>query len=89
LPILDATDPADATAFLKPLFLKPPEGAAHAHTLLLQVNHAHGISPGKPPDILIFSHLDTLEISHSIISRAVFCGLEHAVRGRRDVMKAS
>ncbi|MBC8206509.1 MAG: pyridoxine 5'-phosphate synthase [Kiritimatiellales bacterium] len=72
----DATDPAEVAALLRKLIA----GAETAHRLGLQVNAGHGINLNNLPRILTLPHLDTLNIGHSIIARAVFHGLEHAVR---------
>ncbi|MBL7016514.1 MAG: pyridoxine 5'-phosphate synthase [Kiritimatiellales bacterium] len=72
----DATDPADAAALLRKLIT----GAETAHQLGLQVNAGHGINLDNLASILTLPHLDTLNIGHSIIARAVFQGLENAVR---------
>ena len=72
----NATDPAQEDA----LFQKLIAGAQTAHRLGLQVNAGHGIHLGNLPRILTLPHLDTLNIGHSIIARAVFQGLENAVR---------
>ncbi|MGQ9662445.1 MAG: pyridoxine 5'-phosphate synthase [Kiritimatiellia bacterium] len=55
------------------------EAAKHAHGLGLRVNAGHGISLETIVDILQIPYLDTLNIGHSIIARAVFVGLERAV----------
>jgi pyridoxine 5-phosphate synthase len=72
----DATDPAKAEQLLKKLI----SGAQCAHALGLQVNAGHGINLDNIGGILKIPHLDTLNIGHSIIARAVFQGLENAVR---------
>lgn len=72
----DATDPAEAESELRRLI----QGAETAHALGLQVNAGHGINLDNLPAILTIPHLDTLNIGHSIIARAVFQGLENAVR---------
>ena len=72
----DATDPKDANALLQKLIT----GAEYAHSLGLQVNAGHGINMDNLEAILTIPHLDTLNIGHSLISRAVFLGLENAVR---------
>lgn len=56
------------------------QGARLAHRLGLQVNAGHGIHLGNLPGILTLPHLHTLNIGHSIVARAVFIGLEAAVR---------
>lgn len=59
--------------------------AAHrAHALGLQVNAGHGLSIENIDPVLSIPHLHTLNIGHSIISQAVFVGIEHAVR---DMLK--
>jgi pyridoxine 5-phosphate synthase len=72
----DATDPEEAERLLKKLIA----GAKCAHALGLQVNAGHGINLDNIASILKIPHLDTLNIGHSIIARAVFQGLENAVR---------
>ncbi|NOU35523.1 MAG: pyridoxine 5'-phosphate synthase [Kiritimatiellaceae bacterium] len=72
----DATAPEKAEQLLQKLI----SGANCAHSLGLQVNAGHGINLANIADILKIPHLDTLNIGHSIIARAVFCGLENAVR---------
>ena len=56
------------------------EAAAYAHSLGLSVNAGHGINLENVHGILNIPHLDTLNIGHSIVARAVFVGLEEAVR---------
>jgi pyridoxine 5-phosphate synthase len=53
--------------------------AEHAHALGLQVNAGHGINYENIRQILTVPHLTELNIGHSIVSRAVFTGLESAV----------
>jgi pyridoxine 5-phosphate synthase len=72
----DATDPTQAEQLLKKLI----SGAECAQALGLQVNAGHGINLDNIAAILKIHHLDTLNIGHSIIARAVFHGLENAVR---------
>jgi len=55
-------------------------GARAAHGLGLQVNAGHGINLANLPGILELPHLATLNIGHSLVARAVFVGLEAAVR---------
>jgi pyridoxine 5-phosphate synthase len=51
-----------------------------AYELKLQVNAGHGINYRNIELILRIPHLSELNIGHSIISRALFVGLENAVR---------
>ena len=54
--------------------------ARRAHERGLLVNAGHGINLQNIGGILKIPHLDTLNIGHSIIARAVFVGIEKAVR---------
>ncbi len=54
--------------------------AKHAHEAGLQVNAGHGINYENIALIRSVPHLRDLNIGHSIVSRAVFSGLEAAVR---------
>ena len=79
----DATG-AEAEAELERLIV----GAALAHTSGLMVNAGHGINLDNLGAILRMPHLDTLNIGHSIIARAVFVGLENAVCDMIEAMGA-
>jgi pyridoxine 5-phosphate synthase len=54
--------------------------AIRAHGAGLKVNAGHGISLDNIGGIFEIPFLDTLNIGHSIVSRAVFVGLHAAVR---------
>ncbi len=54
--------------------------AIHGSELGLQINAGHGINYANIAKILAVPHLEELNIGHSIVSRAVFAGLETAVR---------
>lgn len=55
-------------------------GAARAHELGLIVNAGHGVSYVNISEVRTLPHLHELNIGHSIISRALFTGIEEAVR---------
>ncbi len=57
-----------------------------AHRLGLKVNAGHGLNCENLPALFQVPHLVELNIGHSIISRAVFTGLEAAVREMLQVM---
>lgn len=64
------------------------EAAAKAAAeLKLQVNAGHGINYTNIDRVLEVTHLTELNIGHSIISRAMFVGLENAVREMLVAMK--
>jgi len=56
------------------------EAADFAWSLGLKVNAGHGINQENLGGIFCIPHLDTLNIGHSIICRAVFHGLEISVK---------
>lgn len=77
----------DASAEKRPALLEQLiAGAELAHSLGLKVNAGHGINLQTMPDILKIPHLDTLNIGHSIVARAIFIGLENAIREMADAM---
>ncbi len=55
-------------------------GAARAHDLGLVVNAGHGINYVNIAEVRTLPHLHELNIGHSIVSRALFTGVEEAVR---------
>jgi pyridoxine 5-phosphate synthase len=63
-------------------------GAEQAHARGIVVNAGHGIHMGNVEQILRIPHLHTLNIGHSIVARAVFIGLEQAVREMMTAMHA-
>jgi len=56
------------------------DGAVLAHELGLVVNAGHGINYVNIAELRQLPHLHELNIGHSIISRALFTGIEEAVR---------
>lgn len=60
--------------------------ALHANDHGIQVNAGHGINYVNIAKILTIPHLAELNIGHSIVSRAIFVGLETAVREMVDAM---
>ena len=61
------------------------DGACYARALGLQVNAGHGINLDNIRGILRVPCLDTLNIGHSIVARAVLVGMRPAVR---EMLKA-
>jgi pyridoxine 5-phosphate synthase len=55
-------------------------GAGFAHERGLVVNAGHGINYVNIAEVRTIPHLHELNIGHSIISRALFTGIEEAVR---------
>ena len=61
------------------------DGARYARSLGLQVNAGHGINLDNLRGVLRVPYLDTLNIGHSIVARAVMVGMRQAVR---EMLKA-
>jgi pyridoxine 5-phosphate synthase len=61
-------------------------GAEQAHALGLQVNAGHGLNYENLPTLHRVPHLIELNIGHSLVSRAVFTGLERAVQDMLALM---
>lgn len=56
------------------------DGAELAHRLGLTVNAGHGINYTNISEVVTLPHLHELNIGHSIISRALFVGVESATK---------
>ncbi len=61
--------------------------ARYAHAVGLQVNAGHGINLATIGAILKIPWLDTLNIGHSIVARAVLVGMRNAVREMLAAMR--
>jgi len=59
--------------------------AKQAHRLGLKVNAGHGLNCDNVPLLHVVPHMVELNIGHTIVSRAVFIGLEAAVK---EIFKA-
>ena len=77
------SDPAKGDAELRRLIAS----AEQAHSLGLQVNAGHGLNYENLSALFHVPHLVELNIGHSIVSRAVFAGMETAVREMLAAMK--
>lgn len=58
------------------------------HSLGLQINAGHGLTTKNLPDLLAVPHLHELNIGHHIVSRAVFIGLQPAVKEMLAAMQS-
>ena len=63
-------------------------GCVRAHELGLTVNAGHGINYVNIAEVRTLPHLHELNIGHSIISRALFTGIEEAIRELKTRMNA-
>ena len=64
------------------------EGARLAHSVGLRVNAGHGINLANIAGSLRIPFLDTLNIGHSIVARAVYVGMKQAVQEMLQAMSA-
>ena len=62
-------------------------GAKLAHSLGLKVNAGHGLNYINLATLFAVPHLVELNIGHSLVSRAVFAGMETAVKEMLAVMQ--
>ena len=67
-------------------FARLVTGAQQAHALGLVVNAGHGINYVNIAEVRTIPHLHELNIGHSIISRALFSGIDEAVRTMKALM---
>lgn len=58
----------------------------YAVSLGLKVNAGHGLNYHNVYDIALIGELDTLNIGHSIIGRAVYVGIDRAVKDMLEIL---
>jgi len=63
------------------------EACLAGHALGLQINAGHGLHLANVRPVAALPHMTELNIGHSIIARAIFVGLESAVREMREAMQ--
>ena len=63
--------------------------ARQAHDLGLRVNAGHGLDCGNVGSVAKLPHVEELNIGYSIICRAIFMGLEPAVREMAAAIRAA
>ncbi|HTO02236.1 MAG TPA: pyridoxine 5'-phosphate synthase [Opitutus sp.] len=84
---------AYATAYANPSqrsqeFQRLRFGAVQGHELGLVINAGHGINYVNIAEVRTLPHLHELNIGHSIVSRALFTGVEEAVREMKTRMNS-
>ena len=65
------------------------DSARHAADLGLAVHAGHGLTVANVGLVAEIPEIEELNIGHSIISRAVFVGLDRAVKEMREAMRAA
>jgi len=68
-------------------FAELAEAARFAHERGLAVHMGHGLNYHNVEPIAAIPQVEELNIGHSIVSRAVFTGLERAVREMRELIR--
>jgi len=63
--------------------------AEYAHRAGLQVNAGHGLNLHNVEPICRIPQIVELNIGHSLVAQAVFCGLDQAVRDMKRVMRGA
>jgi len=82
-PFANASSKAGRTKMAQRLI----QAATGAHKLGISVNAGHGLTLDNLEELFPVPHLDTLNIGHSIVSRAVFTGLKKSVKDMLTLMK--
>ena len=65
------------------------DAARRGHALGLAVHAGHGLTVQNVGPVAAIPELEELNIGHAIVSRAIFLGLDRAVREIRDAMDAA
>jgi pyridoxine 5-phosphate synthase len=81
----DASAPADRQLELEALI----EAAHSAYSHGLHVHMGHGLNYHNVHSIAAIVHVEELNIGHSIVSRALFVGMERAVREMKELIRQS
>nr|MBA4159866.1 pyridoxine 5'-phosphate synthase [Gemmatimonadota bacterium] len=61
--------------------------AALGHSLGLAVHAGHGLTYENVSPVAAIPEIEELNIGHSVVSRAVFTGLENAVREMAEIVR--
>jgi pyridoxine 5-phosphate synthase len=65
------------------------DASRHAASIGLAVHAGHGLTVGNVGPVAAIPEIEELNIGHSVVSRAVFVGLDEAVRELRRAMDAA
>ena len=92
VPMVEFHTGAYARAFAagraKPHLVKLRSACAYARQLGLIINAGHGLNYDNVCPVAAIEGMEELNIGHSIVSRAVFTGLEQAVRDMVQIVKS-
>jgi pyridoxine 5-phosphate synthase len=65
------------------------DACVQGHGLGLQINAGHGLHLGNTQAVARLPYMTELNIGHSIIARAIFVGLEAAVREMKELIRSA
>ena len=65
------------------------DAAAHGHAAGLAVHAGHGLTYENVVPVAALSHIEELNIGHSVISRSVLVGLERAVAEMKEIVECA
>jgi pyridoxine 5-phosphate synthase len=63
------------------------EAAAHARARSLDVHAGHGLTYENVAHVAAIADIEELNIGHSVVSRALFVGMERAVREMKEIIR--
>lgn len=61
--------------------------ATHAHAADLSVHAGHGLTYENVSHVAAIGEIEELNIGHSVVSRALFVGMERAVREMKEILR--
>ncbi|HNV87143.1 MAG TPA: pyridoxine 5'-phosphate synthase [Candidatus Omnitrophota bacterium] len=77
----------DDAALWKKELIRLHNAAQEAHQKGLGVNAGHGLNYENVEQIVKIPHIEELNIGHAIVSKAVFCGLDKAVKEMKKLIE--
>ena len=80
---------AESESQVRAEFVRIQQAVSHGLNLGLQVNAGHGLHYHNVQQIAVIPGISELNIGHSIIGRALFTGLQNAVREMRQLIQAA
>ncbi|MEX0731343.1 MAG: pyridoxine 5'-phosphate synthase [Aquisalimonadaceae bacterium] len=81
----DATTPGQCAEQLR----RVRDGVAHGLALGLGVNAGHGLNYHNVQSVAAIPGINELNIGHAMIARALFTGLQQAVRDMKDLIRSA
>lgn len=79
----------DGAAAVRAALVQLADAAAHAAARGIAVHAGHGLTYENVQAVAAIPAIEELNIGHSVISRAVFTGIERAVREMKELVRAA